>query len=153
MQSLAAVTIVPSYEDGLAFFRDSLGFAVVEDTPQGPDRRWLVVAPEGGAGARIWGWADYCGSKSLFVFPFSVLDLSVLVCFSSRLVSSAMAVLSSTTSGQSRWAAASIRRPFFSRSGFVRCLVATERKRNSQVIIGASVRSNVEAGAFFVASP
>ena len=53
-QSLAAVTIlVPSYEEGLAFFRDALGFAVVEDTPQGADKRWLVVAPEGGAGARI----------------------------------------------------------------------------------------------------
>ena len=52
--SLAAVTIlVPSYEEGLAFFRDALGFAIVEDTPQGANKRWLVVAPEGCAGARI----------------------------------------------------------------------------------------------------
>ena len=34
LQSLAAVTVlVPSYEEGLAFFRDTLGFAVLEDTP------------------------------------------------------------------------------------------------------------------------
>ncbi len=34
LQSLAAVTVlVPSYDDGLAFFRDVLGFAVLEDTP------------------------------------------------------------------------------------------------------------------------
>jgi catechol 2,3-dioxygenase-like lactoylglutathione lyase family enzyme len=37
LQSLAAVTVlVPSYEDGLAFFRDVLGFAVLEDTPSRP---------------------------------------------------------------------------------------------------------------------
>jgi catechol 2,3-dioxygenase-like lactoylglutathione lyase family enzyme len=53
-QSLAAITLlVPSYDEGLAFFRDALGFAVVEDAPLAPDKRWLVVAPHGGAGARI----------------------------------------------------------------------------------------------------
>jgi catechol 2,3-dioxygenase-like lactoylglutathione lyase family enzyme len=54
VQSLAAITIlVPSYDAGLSFFRDALGFSVLEGPPQGPDRRWLVVAPAGGAGARI----------------------------------------------------------------------------------------------------
>ena len=34
LQSLAAVTVlVPSYDEGLAFFRDVLGFEVLEDTP------------------------------------------------------------------------------------------------------------------------
>ena len=59
-QSLAAVTVlVPSYDEGLAFFRDCLGFAVLEDTPLGPDKRWVVVAPlqRAGRGART------CGSK------------------------------------------------------------------------------------------
>ena len=54
LQSLAAVTIlVPSYEDGLAFFRDVLGFAVHEDTPLSPSKRWIVVAPSPAAGAAL----------------------------------------------------------------------------------------------------
>jgi catechol 2,3-dioxygenase-like lactoylglutathione lyase family enzyme len=53
-ESVAAVTVlVSSYDDGLAFFRDVLGFEVLEDTPLGPDRRWVVVAPSRGAGAAL----------------------------------------------------------------------------------------------------
>jgi catechol 2,3-dioxygenase-like lactoylglutathione lyase family enzyme len=52
--SLAAVTVlVPSYDDGLAFFRDVLGFAVLEDTQLSPTKRWIVVAPSRGAGAAL----------------------------------------------------------------------------------------------------
>ncbi len=54
LHSLAAVTVlVPSYDDGLAFFRDALGFAVLEDTVLSPGKRWLVVAPSVGAGAAL----------------------------------------------------------------------------------------------------
>ena len=54
LQSLAAVTfLVPSYDEGLAFFRDALGFAVLEDTALGPNKRWVVVAPSRGAGAAL----------------------------------------------------------------------------------------------------
>jgi catechol 2,3-dioxygenase-like lactoylglutathione lyase family enzyme len=54
LQSLAAVTVlVPSYDDGLAFFRDVLGFAVLEDTPLSPSKRWVVVAPSPAAGAAL----------------------------------------------------------------------------------------------------
>ena len=54
IQSLAAVTVlVPSYDDGLAFFRDVLGFAVLEDTSLSPNKRWVVVAPSLGAGATL----------------------------------------------------------------------------------------------------
>jgi catechol 2,3-dioxygenase-like lactoylglutathione lyase family enzyme len=54
LQSLAAVTVlVPSYDDGLAFFRDVLGFAVIEDTELSPDKRWIVVAPSASAGASL----------------------------------------------------------------------------------------------------
>ena len=54
LQSLAAVTVlVPSYDDGLAFFRGVLGFAVLEDTPLAPEKRWIVVAPSRGAGAAL----------------------------------------------------------------------------------------------------
>src|ERR1700761_1709709 len=54
LQSLAAITVlVPSYEDGLAFFRDVLGFVVLEDAPLSPTKRWVVVAPSPDAGAAI----------------------------------------------------------------------------------------------------
>jgi len=54
LQSLAAVTVlVPSYDDGLAFFRDVLGFAVLEDTPLSSTKRWVVVAPSLGAGSAL----------------------------------------------------------------------------------------------------
>ena len=37
LKSLAALTVlVPSYDEGLAFFRDVLGFAVLEDAPLAP---------------------------------------------------------------------------------------------------------------------
>lgn len=32
-----------------AFWTDRLGFEVVQDTPMGPDQRWLEVAPAGSA--------------------------------------------------------------------------------------------------------
>jgi catechol 2,3-dioxygenase-like lactoylglutathione lyase family enzyme len=51
---LAAVTVlVPSYDEGLAFFRDALGFAVLEDTPLGSDKRWVVVAASQATGAGL----------------------------------------------------------------------------------------------------
>jgi catechol 2,3-dioxygenase-like lactoylglutathione lyase family enzyme len=53
-ERLAAVTVlVPSYDEGLAFFRDVMGFAVVEDTRIEPNKRWVVVAPSRNEGARL----------------------------------------------------------------------------------------------------
>ena len=54
LQSLGGVTVlVPSYDDGLAFFHDVLGFAVLEDTLLSPSKRWVVVAPSPDAGAAL----------------------------------------------------------------------------------------------------
>src|SRR6202042_2102004 len=54
LRSLAAVTVlVPNYDDGLAFFRDILGFVVLEDTQLSLAKRWIVVAPSRGAGAAM----------------------------------------------------------------------------------------------------
>jgi catechol 2,3-dioxygenase-like lactoylglutathione lyase family enzyme len=54
VQSIGAVAIVvPSYKEGLAFFVDVLGFSLIEDTPVGPDKRWVVVAPPGSTGTRL----------------------------------------------------------------------------------------------------
>jgi catechol 2,3-dioxygenase-like lactoylglutathione lyase family enzyme len=53
-KSLAAVAfLVPDYDDAIAWFRDALGFDLIEDAPLGPNKRWVVVAPPGGAGARL----------------------------------------------------------------------------------------------------
>ena len=46
--SLAHVAIVVrDYDEAIAFYTDVLGFALVEDTPREPGKRWVVVAPRG----------------------------------------------------------------------------------------------------------
>ena len=50
-QHIALVTlVVRDYEEAIAFYRDKLGFAVVDDTRMGPEKRWVVVAPLGDRG-------------------------------------------------------------------------------------------------------
>lgn len=39
--------VVPDYESALAFYVGLLGFELVEDTAQGPPKRWVVVRPPG----------------------------------------------------------------------------------------------------------
>lgn len=48
---LAAVTlVVADYDEAIAFFTQALGFTLVEDSPLGGGKRWVVVRPgEGGA--------------------------------------------------------------------------------------------------------
>lgn len=54
MPSIATVTlVVPGYDEGIAFYRDALGFDLVADTPLGGGKRWVLVAPKGGNGARL----------------------------------------------------------------------------------------------------
>ena len=53
-KSLAAVAfLVADYDDAIAWFRDALGFDVIEDAPLDAGKRWVVVAPPGGGGARL----------------------------------------------------------------------------------------------------
>ena len=53
-QTLARVTlVVRDYDEAIAFFTRSLRFRVVEDTPLGPEKRWVVVAPPGAGGAAL----------------------------------------------------------------------------------------------------
>ena len=48
--TLATITlVVPDYEAGIAFYRDALGFDLVEDTDLGGGKRWVIVAPQHGA--------------------------------------------------------------------------------------------------------
>lgn len=51
-QALAAVALlVPDYDEAIAYFTDTLGFELVEDTHLTADKRWVRVRPPGGRGA------------------------------------------------------------------------------------------------------
>lgn len=51
---LATVAIVVrDYDEAVAWYRDRLGLRVVADTDLGGGKRWVVVGPASGAGARI----------------------------------------------------------------------------------------------------
>jgi catechol 2,3-dioxygenase-like lactoylglutathione lyase family enzyme len=54
-QRLALVTVVVrDYDEAIAFYTNTLGFELIEDTfLQGEGKRWVVVAPPGGYGARL----------------------------------------------------------------------------------------------------
>jgi len=53
MPAVAMVALlVRDYDDAIAFYRDKLDFALVEDTPQGA-KRWVVLEPAAVRGARI----------------------------------------------------------------------------------------------------
>ncbi|WP_284162973.1 VOC family protein [Frigidibacter sp. SD6-1] len=41
--------VVPDYDQAIEFYVGRLGFRLIEDIRQGPDKRWVTVAPEGGA--------------------------------------------------------------------------------------------------------
>lgn len=48
-QTLANVTlVVRDYDEAIGFFTGALGFRLLEDTPLGGSKRWVVVAPDGG---------------------------------------------------------------------------------------------------------
>lgn len=54
VQTIATISLlVENYQDAIAFYCDKLGFELVEDTDLGAGRRWVVVAPRNGGGARI----------------------------------------------------------------------------------------------------
>lgn len=50
---IATITlVVDDYDRAIAWYTGKLGFVLVADTPLGGDKRWVLVAPEGG-GARL----------------------------------------------------------------------------------------------------
>jgi catechol 2,3-dioxygenase-like lactoylglutathione lyase family enzyme len=52
--SIASLTlVVRDYDEAIAFFTDALRFTLVEDTPLGGGKRWVVVAPAGSTGASL----------------------------------------------------------------------------------------------------
>jgi len=53
-QRIAHVAVVVAdYDEAIAFYRDALGFALIEDTPLGQGKRWVVVGPPDGSGASL----------------------------------------------------------------------------------------------------
>ena len=50
LQALRTVTLViPDYDSAIAWYTGVLGFDLLEDSPQTPGKRWVVVAPPGAA--------------------------------------------------------------------------------------------------------
>ena len=45
--------MVRDYDEAIAYFTAKLGFSLIEDTPLGPGKRWVVVAPVGSAGTGL----------------------------------------------------------------------------------------------------
>lgn len=45
--------LVRDYDEAIAFFVERLGFALLEDTDLGGGKRWVRVAPPGGAGTAL----------------------------------------------------------------------------------------------------
>jgi catechol 2,3-dioxygenase-like lactoylglutathione lyase family enzyme len=53
-QRIAAVTLlVPGYDVGIEFYRDVLGFDLVDDSDLGGGKRWVLVRPPGGEGTAL----------------------------------------------------------------------------------------------------
>ena len=65
--------LVDDYDRALAWYRDKLGFTVEADADLGGGKRWVVVAAQGGAGARLLlARADGAGAVSL---PWTRADI------------------------------------------------------------------------------
>jgi catechol 2,3-dioxygenase-like lactoylglutathione lyase family enzyme len=53
-QSIATVAVVVrDYDEALAYYVDVLGFDCLEDNDRGGGKRWVVVGPSSGKGARL----------------------------------------------------------------------------------------------------
>jgi catechol 2,3-dioxygenase-like lactoylglutathione lyase family enzyme len=53
-QRIAAVTLVVSdYDEAISYFCGVLAFELVEDTPLGAGKRWVVVQPSGSSGSAL----------------------------------------------------------------------------------------------------
>jgi catechol 2,3-dioxygenase-like lactoylglutathione lyase family enzyme len=53
-QSIVAISLlVDDYDRAIAYYTKVLGFRLMEDTPQGGGKRWVLVAPPGGSGTGL----------------------------------------------------------------------------------------------------
>jgi catechol 2,3-dioxygenase-like lactoylglutathione lyase family enzyme len=53
-QRIAHVTlVVRDYDEAIEFFTGAMGFELIEDTPLGDGKRWVVVGPRGSGGSNL----------------------------------------------------------------------------------------------------
>jgi catechol 2,3-dioxygenase-like lactoylglutathione lyase family enzyme len=53
-QQLAQISLlVRDYDEAIAFYTDTLGFELLEDTVLSPQKRWVVVKPRGEGGCKL----------------------------------------------------------------------------------------------------
>jgi len=53
-QTIASVAlVVRDYDEAIAFYTQSLGFRLFEDTDMGGGKRWVVVGPAGSSGTKL----------------------------------------------------------------------------------------------------
>lgn len=53
-QSIASVAlVVADYDEAIVFYTEKLGFSLLADTDLGGGKRWVLVAPPGGSGAKL----------------------------------------------------------------------------------------------------
>ncbi|MBK7704874.1 MAG: VOC family protein [Acidobacteria bacterium] len=45
--------VVADYDEAIAFYTETLGFDLIEDTPQSETKRWVLVAPKGSGDCRL----------------------------------------------------------------------------------------------------
>lgn len=45
--------LVRDYDEAIAYYTGVLGFQLIEDTPLGAGKRWVLVSPPGGEGAAL----------------------------------------------------------------------------------------------------
>lgn len=54
MPTLGAVAlVVRDYDEAIAYYTGVLGFTLIEDSPRGPGKRWVLVAPPGAKETRL----------------------------------------------------------------------------------------------------
>ncbi|MEO5961759.1 MAG: VOC family protein [Opitutaceae bacterium] len=54
MPHLDAISLlVRDYEEAIAYYTQSLGFALIEDSPLGNGKRWVLIAPPGASESRL----------------------------------------------------------------------------------------------------
>jgi catechol 2,3-dioxygenase-like lactoylglutathione lyase family enzyme len=54
----AVALVVPDYDAGIAFYVDTLGFDLIEDTQQSETKRWVLIAPKGAQTRLLLAKAD-----------------------------------------------------------------------------------------------
>ena len=53
-QDIATIAlVVADYDEAIAFYTEKLDFELVEDTPLGADKRWVVIKPSNSQGTSL----------------------------------------------------------------------------------------------------